>query len=296
MTASALSAELEVSVRTVYRDIESLSAAGVPVFTEAGPGGGCQLVEGYRMPLTSLSRDEAAALVTLGIPAPIRELGLAPALESARDHVRAAGGIATEPVTIHVDVPRWFGATESVPHLPAVAEAIRLQRKVDLTYNDKHHRGLGVLGLVNKAGGWYAVVSGTRSPFVLRVTRVHEIKLLGDQFDRPDSFDLVSFWESWATEFQRSLPRLEVLTRASPNAVDAMPEVFGEHVLPLIENAPVDDSGWRVITLTFEHEAAAVARLAGFADQVEVLAPGSVRDRLVATARAIIANYRPFEQ
>src|SRR5262245_40440944 len=112
MTAAQLAAELGVSVRTVYRDVESLSGAGVPVWSASGPGGGCQLLDGYRLPLTGLSADEAAALLTLGIPAPIRELGLAPALESARDRVRVAGGVPAEPVTVHVDVPRWFGSHE----------------------------------------------------------------------------------------------------------------------------------------------------------------------------------------
>ena len=102
MTASALADELEVSVRTVYRDIEALGAAGVPVFAESGPGGGCQLIEGYRMPLTSLSTEEATALLALGIPAPIRELGLAPALEAAHDRVREASGFVTEPITVHI--------------------------------------------------------------------------------------------------------------------------------------------------------------------------------------------------
>ena len=92
MTASALADELEVSVRTVYRDIEALGTAGVPVIAESGPGGGCELIAGYRMPLTSLSTEEATALLALGVPAPIRELGLAPALQSAHDRVRAASG------------------------------------------------------------------------------------------------------------------------------------------------------------------------------------------------------------
>lgn len=292
MTAAALASELEVSVRTVYRDIEALSTAGVPVFAESGPGGGCQLVEGYRMPLTSLSPEEATALLTLGIPAPIRELGLGPALESAHDRVRSASGTPAAPVIVHVDLPRWFGSAEAVPDLPRLAEAIRHRRRVDLTYNHKRHRGLGVLGLVNKAGAWYAVVVGSREPFVLRVARVRATTELDDVFDRPTAFDLVAFWEAWAVEFEQSRPRLEVLVRASPEAVVAMPEVFGEHVRALIEAAPVDESSWRTLTLTFEHEAAAVARLAGFADDVEIIEPQSVRDRLVETARSIVAMYR----
>ena len=292
MTASALAAELEVSVRTVYRDIEALGVAGVPVFAESGPGGGCELVESFRMPLTSLSAEEATALLTLGIPAPIRELGLAPALESAHDRVRVASGGAVEPTTVHLDLPRWFGSAEQVPHLPALAEAIRHRRRIDLVYNDKPHRDLGVLGLVNKTGLWYAVVLGSREPFVVRVARIQTATDgLGDSFDRPPAFDLAAFWDAWAAAFERSRPVLEVLIRASPAAVGAMPEVFGEDVRARIEDAPVDEIGWRTLTLTFEHDAAAVARLAGFADAIEIVAPQSVRDRLLETARSIVAMY-----
>ena len=291
MTASELAEELEVSVRTIYRDIESLSAAHVPIYAESGPGGGCQLLDGYRMPLTALSADEAAALLTLGVPEPLRDLGLGSSLDSALQQVRVAGGIAAEPVTVHIDVPRWFGTNQPVPHLPALAEAVRLKRRVTVTYNRKRRDRLAPLGLVNKAGAWYAVVTGAASPFVVRVARIQALQTLADTFDRPEGFDLLHFWDGWSVEFERTRPRLEVMVRASPDAVEAMPEVFGERILPVIADATIDDTGWRAIPLSFEHEAAAVARLAGFADRIEVLSPDSVRTRLVATARAIIAAY-----
>lgn len=291
MTASELAEELEVSVRTIYRDIESLSAAHVPIYAESGPGGGCQLLDGYRMPLTALSPDEAAALLTLGVPEPLRDLGLGSSLDSALHRVRVAGGIAAEPATIHIDVPRWFGANQPVPHLPALAEAVRLKRRIKLTYNRKRRDGLAPLGLVNKAGAWYAVVTSTTSPYVLRVARIQTLEMLTDTFDRPDGFDLVDFWADWSAEFERTRPHLDVVVRASPDAVEAMQEVFGERILSVIANAAINNAGWRTIPLSFEHEAAAVARLAGFADQIEVLAPDAVRSRLVATAHAIIATY-----
>ena len=291
MTAFQLAEELEVSVRTIYRDIESLSAARVPIYAESGPGGGCQLLDGYRMPLTALSPDEAAALLTLGVPEPIRDLGLGSSLDSALQQVRVAGGIATEPVTIHIDVPRWFGTNEPVPHLPALAEAVRLRQRITLTYNRKRRDALAPLGLVNKAGAWYGVMTSTASPFVIRVTRIEKLEVLGEAFDWPEAFDLVAFWDDWTADFERSRPHLDVVVRASPVAVEVMPEVFGERILPVIANAAADESGWRPIPLSFEHEAAAVARLAGFAGEIEVIAPASVRERLVATARAIIAIY-----
>src|SRR6202161_1050433 len=140
MSARALAAELEVSVRTVYRDIAALNLAGVPVVTESGPGGGCWLLDGYRFPLRGLSGDEAAALLVLGVPAAVAELGLADALAAAQRKIRlttggragagdgrnargADGGPA--PALVHLDMPRWFGGTEPVPWLRTLAAAVR---------------------------------------------------------------------------------------------------------------------------------------------------------------------------
>src|SRR6266487_2491757 len=117
MPARALAAVLEVSVRTVYRDIAALNAAGVPVVAESGPNGGRWLLDGYRFPLRGLSADEASALVLLGVPAVVAELGLAGALAAAQRKVRAGAGTAL----VHLDMPRWFHGAEPVPHLRTLA-------------------------------------------------------------------------------------------------------------------------------------------------------------------------------
>ncbi len=295
MTAGTLAHELEVSVRTVYRDIEALNAAGVPVWAESGPGGGCQLVDGYRTPLTSLSRDEALAILTLGTPGPLGQLGLAPALESARRRLQDASGLAADDVTVHLDMPRWFSSQEDVTHLPALATAVRERRRIDLTYESKastRHRGLAPLGLVNKAGSWYVVVCGTRGPFALRVARLTALRVGDEAFDRPTDFDLPRWWAEWSGSFEASRPRLDVVVRASPDAIDDMPEIFGPSFEAVLAAAtPVDDGGWRELHLTFEHEAAALGRLAGFGGTIDVVSPTSLRERLVETATSILHRY-----
>ena len=123
MSARSLAAELEVSVRTVYRDVAALNAAGVPVVTESGRGGGCWLLDGYRFPLRGLSAEEASALLVLGVPAALAELGLADALAAAHRKIRVtAGRERAEPAGVHLDMPRWFHGTEPVPHLRTPAE------------------------------------------------------------------------------------------------------------------------------------------------------------------------------
>jgi predicted DNA-binding transcriptional regulator YafY len=356
MSARALAAELEVSVRTVYRDIEALNLAGVPVITESGPGGGCWLLDGYRFPLRGLSGDEAAALLVLGVPAAVAELGLADALAAAQRKIRlttaagasrgdgggggrggggdiSGGDDGPASALVHLDMPRWFGASEPVPWLRTLAAAVHDRRQLRLGYrrgstDDETTRVICPLGLVNKAGVWYLIAAGGRraaggltaaggkhpagglivagesreadgdataedDPAVFRVGRVVSAHTLPEAFTRPPGFDLAAFWSRWSDSFMTSRPKLEVLMRASPGAISVFPEVYGDPGQRALDAAPpADEHGFRDVTLTFEHEAAAVQRLAGFGGQVEVLSPVAVRDRLIATARQLLERYR----
>ena len=306
-TARALAGELGVSVRTVYRDLAALGAAGVPVVTEAGPGGGCRLMDGYRFPLRGLRPDEAEALLILGVPAVLRELGLAGALTTAHRQIRVTAGVGSGTL-VHLDMPRWFGGQEEVPCLPDLAQALRLGRKLAIRYPppDAEPRVIGPLGLVNKAGTWYLVAhcmahsgagagagAGAGDIRVFRAGRVSAARVLAEPAERPAGFELAAFWARWSAEFEASRPRLEVRLAASPGALAALGEVFGAAAAPALEAAePPGQDGWRVLTLSFEHERAAVHRLAGFGDQVEILDPPSVRAELLATAREILGRYQ----
>ena len=302
-TARALAGELGVSVRTVYRDLAALGAAGVPVVTEAGPGGGCRLMDGYRFPLRGLRPDEAEALLILGVPAVLRELGLAGALTAAHRQIQVTAGVGSGAL-VHLDMPRWFGGQEEVPCLRDLARALRLGRKLAIRYPppDREPRVVGPLGLVNKAGTWYLVAhcvahsgagAGAGDIRVFRAGRVSAARVLAEPAGRPAGFELAAFWARWSAEFEASRPRLEVRLAASPGALAAFGEVFGAAAAPALEAAePPGQDGWRVLTLSFEHERAAVHRLAGFGDQVEVLDPPLVRAELLATAREILGRYQ----
>ena len=300
MPARALAAALEVSVRTVYRDIAALNAAGVPVVTESGPNGGCWLLDGYRFPLRGLSAGEASALVLLGVPAVVAELGLADALAAAQRKVRAGAGAGT--ALVHLDMPRWFHGAEPVPHLRTLAAAVRDGRQLRLGYlrgdqEPETTRVVEPLGLVNKAGTWYLVAYGEAragEPAVFRAGRVASAQMLPGAVARPPGFDLAAFWERWSASFTGGLPKVEVRLRASAAALAAFPEVFGDPVRPVLAvAAPPDAAGFTEVRLTFEHEMAAVQRLAGFGGQIEILSPATVRARLVATARELLERYQP---
>jgi predicted DNA-binding transcriptional regulator YafY len=306
VTAAALARELEVSIRTVYRDLEALSAAGVPVLTESGPGGGCRLLDGYRFPLRGLRREEAEALLILGVPAALGDLGLDGAAAAALRKIRVTAGqrepdAGRTPALVHLDMPRWFRSQDDVPHLRTLAEALRRRRFLAISYQPAgSHTGpaatrtVGPLGLVNKAGTWYLVAaarSGRVSTF--RAGRIGAAWILDDPFERPADFELAAFWDRWSAEFTASRPRLPVRLRASPQALAAFGEIFGDDARPALDAAlPPDQQGWQTVTLSFEHEFAAAHRLAGFGGRVEVLSPSSVRALLVAAAQGILDRYR----
>jgi predicted DNA-binding transcriptional regulator YafY len=262
-TAQALADALEVSVRTIYRDIEALSAAGVPVYAESGAGGGCQLIDGYRSPFQSLSADEAQTLELLGVPEVLSDLS---------EHAVAPGA---SDALVHLDLPRWFHARDATPYLPALAEALKTNRQADVGYGRK--RTVDPLGLVNKAGVWYLVAGP--GPKVFRVGRVTSVNIRTQKSLRPKGFDLPKFWRAWSEEFEATRSRVKVTVKASRDGMYAVPEIFG--FTPDAE----------VFTLTFEHEAAAASRLAGLGDVIEVLTPDSVKREVVAIARRTLERY-----
>jgi predicted DNA-binding transcriptional regulator YafY len=307
-TARDLAGALGVSVRTIYRDLAALSAAGVPVLAEPGPGGGCRLLDGYRFPLRSLRPEEAEAVLILGVPGVLSELGLDRALTAAHRQIRVTAGLdgrdrqsdpERAPALVHLDMPGWFRSREDVPHLRTVAEALRQRRRLVFRYSEPSPRVVSPLGVVNKAGAWYLVAltrgAGQRADGEVRVFRVARIawaRVVDQPASRPEGFDLATFWMTWSEEFASSRPRLQVRLRASEKALAVFPEVFGDQVLAAVDAAlPPDQDRWQELTLSFEHELAAAQRLAGFGGQVEVLAPVSVRERLVATAHAILSRY-----
>jgi predicted DNA-binding transcriptional regulator YafY len=318
MSAHALAGELEVSVRTIYRDIAALNAAGIPVMAEPGRRGGCRLIEGYRFPLRGLSADEAEALLLLGVPAAVAELGLADALAAAHRKVSTSAGLGAGDGTslVHLDLPRWFHGTEPVPYLRTLAEAVRLGRGLLLGYrrdarapetHDQETRGpektreVGPLGLVNKAGIWYLVarrlgngasqaVNG--DPAVFRVGRVTSARPLAAVVVRPDGFDLAAFWERWSAAFVTSRSQVEVRVRATATALAIFPYVFGDAGRRAAAAAgPPDHDGLHEVVLTFEEERVAAHRLAGFGGEVAVISPETVRKELIAAARELLARY-----
>jgi len=293
MTARQLAAELEVSVRTVYRDLEALSAAGVPVVTRGGPGGGCRLMDGWRSPLLGISAEEATALLAVSAGGPLERIALGDALAQARLKLLAAlpasGRDATRAAAarFHLDSQAWFKPAEPVPTLPALVDAVRRDRRLRLTHGART-RTVDPLGLVAKAGVWYLVAASDRGIRAHRAARITGAELLPESFRRPAGFDLADFWARWTAEFEASLDQLRVWVRLSDAGLAALPEVLGD--MRSAARAVPDGDGHR-LELCFDDAGAACRRLLGFGPEVEVLEPPEVRELVADTARRTAARY-----
>ena len=273
LTATELGERLEVSVRTVHRDIESLAAAGVPVEAVRGPAGGYRLPGGYRTRLTGLTADEAEALFAAGMPGPAAELGLGGELAAARLKVLAAmpqelQERATRAQRLfHLDTRGWFREEDRVPHLPQLAAALWQGCRVRIRYREGRRvvqRTLDPLGLVVKGGAWYLVAQRSAGMRVYRVSRVVSVRRLGEELRRPTGFDLAGYWEQWSREFEERLPRVEVSVR---------------------------DRGGNEKVFAYEDLGAAYRALLHRGSDLEVIAPLELRDRIAATARELAAVY-----
>ncbi len=292
MTAAELAKELEVSERTVHRDVVALSAAGVPVYADRGRRGGYRLLDGYRTRLTGLDRAEAEALFLSGVPAAMREMGLQDVAATAR--LKAAAALspalrdapATAAQRFHLDAPGWFAAGDPPPAaLAPLARAVWSDRRV-LTAYKGNQRTLEPYGLVLKAGVWYlAARLGTRF-LTFRVDRFGEVTVLPESFDRDPAFDLAAFWGERSAEFARSLLREVITLRLSEAGVRLLRHIADPAALP-DALASLQPDG--TVRLAVESVPVAYSQVLRLGPEAEVLDPPELR-AMVADAAARMAG------
>ena len=309
MTAQELGRELEVSERTIYRDMDALGAAGVPVYGDRGPEGGFALLDSYRTNLTGLTEKEVRALFMLSIPAPLRELGVSDELRSALLKLAAAlpAPRRAEPELvrqrIHLDSTWWFQGDEPNPHLQTVQAAVWQDRQLRIVYRAFAGRPVNVArvvdpyGLVAKGGVWYVVCSQDGGQMRShRVSRLVSAVLCDTQFERPSGFDLTGFWQHWCQEFEQSRPAYVVTLRVAPRLVDDLPHLFRDRERGDLHSAGrPDQDGWVTATVQFEGFEAARNRVLSFGRGVEVLAPEPLRLSVFDYAQQIVGIYRRHE-
>ena len=306
LTAQQLAEELEVSERTIYRDVVALNSAGIPIYTEGGPGGGIALIENYQTNLTGLNMEEVQALSMLNIPEPLVHLGAGKALKTALLKLAAAippsirENQAQAHARIHLDASWWFEDEEPTPHLDTIKQAVWQDRLLNITYQgDFKYIGkqtVAPYGLVAKASVWYLVYAHAAHIRVRRISRILSAELLAESFVRPAEFDLGDFWHRWCSEYEQGRPSFEVQALVMPGLAERLPILLQENQ-PDILNTPltVTDEVWQKMTLHFESFEAARTRLLGFGSAVKVLKPQALRISLADYAQQVQKLYAADE-
>jgi predicted DNA-binding transcriptional regulator YafY len=302
VSARELAAAFEVSVRTVHRDIDQLSAAGIPVYAERGRNGGFALLDGYRTKLTGLTQPEAESLFLAGLPGPAAQLGLADMLSAARLKLLAALPAHAQPgaerisARFHLDPDPWFRAADPHPCLQTVARAVWSETVLEIHYRPagrEEARTTRVLplGLVLKAGTWYLVAQIRKAIRTFRVASIETAKAAEEWFVRPKNFDLAAHWKKACRDYEDGLWRSHAVIRLSPHGAGLL-HLLGSHVQAVAqETAKPDRGGWIRCTIPIESEMQGVRELIRLCEDVEVLGPPTLREKMAATLSAMARRH-----
>ncbi len=301
MTAQTLADEFEVSVRTIYRDIDDLSASGVPVYADRGREGGFQLLEGYTTRLTGMTPAEAESLFLSGLEGPAADLGLGESTAAARLKLLAAlpsarrADASRVAARFHLDPIDWYRTASDLAFLPRLAAAVWGAERIRVQYeswNARTERTLSPLGLVLKSGIWYLVATGRSVPRTYRVDAIRVLELTGEQFERPADFDLAAHWTASVRAFESSLYRGTATLRLSPLGMERLPVLSAAAVEMARRTASAPDAeGWVQATIPIETIDHAMRELLKLGVEAEVLAPRGLRDTMRDAAATLAARY-----
>lgn len=302
MTAQDLADRLEVSPRTIYRDLDALSMSGVPVYAERGPQGGCSLMESYRTNLTGLNENEVRALFMFTVPGLMADLGADKASEGAMLKLTASLPAPfqrdAEKVRqrIHLDTAVFFQQEEPTPYLHLVQDAIWQERRLRMTYRRSDgnwvKRLVDPYGLVAKANIWYMVAGSFNATFTFRISRIQDASLTESSFERPLDFDLQKFWKNWLTRLEENRTRYDVTITVPPTHTTLMVDAFGEGMYHLItKESKTLDNGRLQLTIPFASPEDACRKLLGLGTAVTVIHPPELIQHLAQTARAVVEAY-----
>jgi predicted DNA-binding transcriptional regulator YafY len=303
LTSKDLASRLEVSERTIHRDMEALSGAGIPVVALRGIGGGWSLLGEYRTSLTGLNEAEIETLFVTKPPKVLADLKLEKAAEGAMLKLLAALPATYQRAAerarqrIYVDVQGWKKQEEAVPLLPVLQEAIWLERRLAFTYSrgyecDAVERTVDPLGLVAKGSVWYLVAAVDSDIRSYRVSRIVRADVLNERATIPGDFDLSVYWESSAAAFRSSLPNYTAVFRIAP---DVLPFLrFAGRFARVNDSYETEADGWIRISVGFDVEEMAVGYALSFGPKLEVLEPQTLREKVTEEAKEIVAFYSGF--
>lgn len=304
LSAQALAEALEVSVRTIYRDVDRLSAAGVPIWAETGRLGGFQLREGWRTRLDGLTVPEAQAVFLAGLPGPAAELGLGEALASARLKLLAAlpqgwqDDAQRVGARFHLDPVDWYRESPAAQHLAAIAGAVWQARRLWTRYESWKgvvERELEPLGLVLKAGAWYLVAraAGAEEPRTYALQSMLALRTLEVGFERPTSFDLAAWWRASTARFEAELQRGRAELALTPRGLKLMAHLgrAADTAARASQRPDPARPGWLRVEIPIESVEHAAGQLLRLEAEAEVLTPPALREAVAALLGRAAALY-----
>jgi len=301
MSARDMADELEVSVRTIYRDVDQLSGSGVPITVERGAAGGFELLDGWRTRLTGFTPSEAQAVFMAGAPGPAAELGLGGAAASAQLKLLAAmppewqADARRVSSRFHLDPAGWYQSPSRVNHLPEVAQAVWSERRLDIRYESWKgivERRIEPLGLVMKAGQWYVVANAAGEPRTYKLSNIQGLTIRTETFKRPKHFDLPRHWADSIARFEAGLYRGTAVIRVTAAGLKRLRELSAALAQAAERStAKPDKSGWARLTIPIESVDHAALELMRLGPECEALEPKELRERISERAKKIAALY-----
>ncbi|KQW30899.1 transcriptional regulator [Rhizobium sp. Root274] len=301
VTAEALAAENDVSVRTIYRDIDALSLSGVPVYSERGSDGGYRLLDGYRVRLNGLSSAEAEAMFLSGIPGAAADLGLGSLMAGAQKKLTAAlpedlrESARRMQSKFHLDAPTWLAEGEQPVYLQAIADAVWNSKRIRMRYRSwkaEKNRVAEPLGIVIKGGAWYLVARVDDTPRTYRISRVLDLIVTDEHFDWPKTFDLAAYWDDNTRRLERELYPNWAVVRLSGWGLKEVEHMSPPYVRTNLEFiGEPNEQGWRTVRLPVAQERMAVSEMLKLGTEVEVIDPPELRAAMHRAVKSLIARY-----
>lgn len=301
MSAQALANAVEVSVRTLYRDVDQLAAAGVPIYAERGRNGGFQLMEGWTTRLTGFTASEAQAVFMTGLGGPAAQLGLGQEVADAQLKLLAAlpapqrGDAQRLQSRFHLDTLDWYREAEPTPHLAEVASAVwaACQLQVDYeSWRGKVRRILHPLGLVLKAGAWYLVASADGLPRTYRIANIRALQVLDARSERPRRFDLAAYWIDAMQRFEQDLYAGKATVLATPAGLRELAKLSAAVARAVAERRdPPGQDGRARLVIPTETVAQAAAQLLPLAPEVVAIAPAALVDAIARRLGEVVRAY-----
>lgn len=301
ITTRQLAERLEVSPRTIHRDMDALSATGVPVVAERGVNGGWSLVEDYHTRLNGLNEAEIRALFLMTPAQLLADLGLRRPYESARLKLQAALPTTQQADAddlhqrVHIDLPGWQPSPGEAPCFGEVQAAVFQAQRVGMVYergdSETVERVVDPLGLVAKGRVWYLVAAVEGEPRTYRISRITHITRLEATAERPPGFNLAQYWAQSSAAFAAALPRYPARLRIHPAWIERVPHWWRFGHVEQIE--PPDSQGWCVVHVRFEILEEAAGSVLSCGPYAEVLAPEELRALVLAWAAEIVRRAAP---